>query len=564
MTTIQWLAPRPLWPDFTAAPGREAFKRPALLRFAKDTFMEDLQQILKSRAGDLRSYVARPETWRQPVAGLDAPAAAPLNPGAAAQPFRLYQPLHSRFYLISAALACRLPGLPDHTVKPDQGESIGFVIRRVDPFPSGGDVRNPAKRQEYAWIEGEKPGWRLVATAGVADGEQQLPLFPMAYGENGTRRRMLAGLVPVGKRQEYISARTLPALAPASSASSAAAPAAGSAADDPRLIDLQRKVIDPWAEQLDVFTTKLSAAEQANAEIKFSFDQGAALILLDFQNYLLANAPAVGNAIRDAAATSLAGPALTLYSTLASLMVTDQDTGAPVSLAEAMRKAKQHEAAFESATLRPNAPLALPAGYPRVSLVHANAQTLMQKNSQQVRTIQTLVAPALTTPAPVPAPRLPAKDPVSPLGNLWFVARCVYKRPQCGINARPIVSDPTEPFQLASIFDPAAPARPSQVTLPLDTTPAGLRKHDKSVAFMISDELAKQMARIKGLKALTEGDVGGPGIGIGMICSLSIPIITLCAFIVLMIFLYLLNIIFWWLPFFKICFPIPMPAKGDD
>ena len=113
------------------------------------------------------------------------------------------------------------------------------------------------------------------------------------------------------------------------------------------------------------------------------------------------------------------------------------------------------------------------------------------------------------------------------------------------------------------MFDPDAPARPSQVALPLDTTPAALRRHDKSVAFVISDELAKQMARIKGLKKLTEGEVDDPQLGIGMICSLSIPIITLCAFIVLMIFISLLNIIFWWLPFFKICFPIPtLKAKG--
>jgi hypothetical protein len=30
---------------------------------------------------------------------------------------------------------------------------------------------------------------------------------------------------------------------------------------------------------------------------------------------------------------------------------------------------------------------------------------------------------------------------------------------------------------------------------------------------------------------------------------------------VLMIFLVLLNIVFWWLPFFRICFPIVMKAR---
>ena len=37
----------------------------------------------------------------------------------------------------------------------------------------------------------------------------------------------------------------------------------------------------------------------------------------------------------------------------------------------------------------------------------------------------------------------------------------------------------------------------------------------------------------------------------------------LVAFIVMFIFLILLNIVFWWLPFLKICFPIPkMPSGG--
>ena len=77
------------------------------------------------------------------------------------------------------------------------------------------------------------------------------------------------------------------------------------------------------------------------------------------------------------------------------------------------------------------------------------------------------------------------------------------------------------------------------------------------LAFAISDELKRQMGRIKGLKELQDNDLDNPNLGIGMICSFSIPIITLVAFILLMIFVQLLNIVFWWLPFFKICFPVP-------
>jgi uncharacterized membrane protein (DUF373 family) len=46
-------------------------------------------------------------------------------------------------------------------------------------------------------------------------------------------------------------------------------------------------------------------------------------------------------------------------------------------------------------------------------------------------------------------------------------------------------------------------------------------------------------------------------VNIGMICSLSIPIITICALILLLVIVLALNVVFWWLPFFKICFPLP-------
>jgi hypothetical protein len=42
-----------------------------------------------------------------------------------------------------------------------------------------------------------------------------------------------------------------------------------------------------------------------------------------------------------------------------------------------------------------------------------------------------------------------------------------------------------------------------------------------------------------------------------MICSLSIPIITICALILLIIIVTLLDLIFHWIPWFIMCFPVP-------
>ena len=156
----------------------------------------------------------------------------------------------------------------------------------------------------------------------------------------------------------------------------------------------------------------------------------------------------------------------------------------------------------------------------------------------------------------------------------WFVVRFVYTRRDCGPLHPPLLSAPTQRFQLASFFDPDAPARPIRITLPLDTSPAGLRKFSKNTAFVVSDMLCGQMQRAKGMglvdlvravlpwplhKDLDVGQGGpcnGGGFNIGMICSLSIPIITLCALIMLMIIVSLLDLIFRWLPFFAICFPV--------
>jgi hypothetical protein len=66
------------------------------------------------------------------------------------------------------------------------------------------------------------------------------------------------------------------------------------------------------------------------------------------------------------------------------------------------------------------------------------------------------------------------------------------------------------------------------------------------------------------MSGLMSGAGGGSGLSLGWICGFNIPLITICAFFVLNIFLGLLNIVFFWLPFIKICIPIPIPASSDE
>ncbi|MFL6728624.1 MAG: hypothetical protein ACJ8E3_00850 [Sphingomicrobium sp.] len=157
-----------------------------------------------------------------------------------------------------------------------------------------------------------------------------------------------------------------------------------------------------------------------------------------------------------------------------------------------------------------------------------------------------------------------------------FLIRFVHLNADCGPLHPPVLSRPSETFELASFFDPDAPARPVRISLPMDTSPAGLRKHARGTAFVLSNMLCGQVQRAKGLglvdlimqvlpwplhKDIDMGDGGGckdgNDVDIGMICSLSIPIITLCALILLMVIVFLLDFVFRWVPWLIMCFPVP-------
>jgi hypothetical protein len=109
----------------------------------------------------------------------------------------------------------------------------------------------------------------------------------------------------------------------------------------------------------------------------------------------------------------------------------------------------------------------------------------------------------------------------------------------------------------------SGPAKPRVVDLPDPFDRAVLRRLRPSVGFAMSGRLGALLspASLDKLKDGKKPGDSGAGLGIDWICGFNIPIITICAFIVLNIFLQLLNLVFWWLPFVKIC--LPVPAKKD-
>jgi hypothetical protein len=124
-------------------------------------------------------------------------------------------------------------------------------------------------------------------------------------------------------------------------------------------------------------------------------------------------------------------------------------------------------------------------------------------------------------------------------------------------------SDPSPDFTIMRWYD-NSPAPPVQVALPdlLGDDRSALENLKPNIAFAVPAGLFNQLDGMT-LQDLLEGKKpSGGGPALDWICGFNIPIITLCAFIVLNIFLQLLNFIFQWLLFVKICIPFPRSSEG--
>ena len=697
---IQWQAPRPLWARFglpSAAGATVADQdRPAILRFASDDFMDQMLGTLERDPSQIDALVARPETWRAPMADAPVPEQADLiertpipgiadtvirrllakkpkqsipatvheteDPHAQGQarllPLKLYQPAHQRYYLVASSLICGVPGFPERAVALGAAEQVNYVIRRLLPetFENANDLR------EFAYVnDAQGKRWQRVNEddSRVAAGEELLPVFPLSYRDDATHPRILwGGFVPVGRREEYVSANVDRPSTPASAAGQQLPATPETPATRPsklaRVTQFQMEVGEPWrnlirssyrtAESLDRGEDEPPDAK-AKRVFEFNLQQQNVswLILLDFADFLSLHLDDVWKAVE----TGDPGPLAQhqkrkeLYDWLEKA---EMSAGLTIALTEPVNVLSVPPVRVEWRTPQPslraalkairapgvreklegieynytNNPTSLGQGdWPNFHFVLAGLNTAntpdgpftwlqlageadgstqfipepsvppstQAQMAAEVDRLTTLVGKALEANQETGAPPLPfalqlknsiaANLKISRTDPGWFVARFVYTRRDCGPLHPPLLSAPTQRFQLASFFDPDAPARPIRISLPLDTSPAGLRKYRKNTAFVLSDMLCGQVQRAKSLgfidlvlavlpwpfhKDLDVG-AGGPckmgSIDIGMICSLSIPIITICALILLIIIVSLLDLIFHWLPFFIMCFPLP-------
>lgn len=455
------------------------------------------------------------EDFLADAAQPDAAALAARVLEATSQPAKLFQPAHGVFHLVCASLCCRIPGFPDRQLRSEHQEKVCFVIRRVKDDGS-----------ESGWLADGR-GWQSLGDEPerlLDGGETRLPLLPAPSG-NG--RRLWFGYLPTASAETY-------KIAPAAREDTPNVPL------DPRIED-----------ELARFVTPLKGSPHSTLETITDPDQRHTVwvyLLLELAEFLGRHFKTLLAVLPGNAATTLPGAGQTEL----LRWLQQQTIGSakyPQSLAQALRTVADHAARLNDE-----------GGLAKGDAVFGEPFRLEGIPAGFVETLTLRVSAALDAAVPpVEMPRL------APSGDEHYVVRCVYERPLC--TRRPaIVSAASAPFRFATFFDTDAPARPIRIALPTDISPAALRKFRKGVSFMISASMQRKIAMVTGREKNLLKDEGPNAEqsvpDLAFMCSFSIQIIFIIAFFLLMIFAVVFNLIFWWLPFLRICIPIPKALLG--
>lgn len=452
-------------------------------------------------------------------------------------PVKLEQPVHRAFNLVLADALCLVPGEP--RVDPGKIESAGLVIRREgaaglegwlkrdgralgwQPLPGGvGDADSsydpdPERRRTQRLGANARLLRRLDSLPGEADmlAEDAAPLFkaPPEVAK-ATGRTLLYGFLPVSSNERQDSEPPPPPFSESDVATRV-----------PALLRPDR----PTADVPPVGTN----VSQAQVRPETLPETGGVRALVDALNYMAQEAGAFTG---EPYTASLAAVLRTIR-----LSGADQD-----NLFDFLTRAytvliERREDAGATVVAMPNA-------WPRLS--EATFERLVEAVYGAMVARWQRLAPA--------AARFDQAD-------ARYQVRCFIRVDSGdGCPPRMVWSPPSPAFTIKPWYE-SGDAPPIQIELPA-LTPERMRDLKPNVAFKVPPEIQQFMDKIN-LQGLLDGEAKKKaGIKFGMICGFSIPLITICAFIVLQIFLVLLHIVFFWLPFIRICIPFPASLTESE
>jgi hypothetical protein len=539
--------PRELDPG-AAARAAAVAGAPAILQRGDDDFVDAILEELRSDAGR---------------AGLATNLAAARVGGV----LKLFQPVQRQFHVAVLEAVCDAPGFP--RIDPARVESAGMVLRRVqfrrrasDALQRGRSAARVPVREGWMRAAGRLRGWVEIDPHAEAD-ERHDP--------SPANRLARKALGP-------------PALARRLAAQAAELPGALLAEDVLPLFLAPPDVCTEAGKTLyyGLVPTTSSDVSEAPGEMPSGFEPGSTA----FRNHLMG--PLRGDAATLPGGGSAVQPA---WRDIADI---PPDPGGHQALVTVFVKllrqlAIEFDAFGESAASRAlfaeleaiRLPLQLRSGEttPRTvtagSFLQACVPVLLERDDDATRPEMPVAWPALNAAA---TSRLMAAlgaalaerfKTVQARAGRFDQAGARYQlraflriKPECGCPARTVWSDYSEPFTIAPWYDGAG-APPVQVQLP-DATDRNLLKSLKpNVAFVVPAALNNLLGN-KPDDFMEGNATAPPSPDLQWICGFSIPIITICAFIVLNIFLSLFDLIFRWFLFIKICIPFPKISTGGN
>lgn len=515
-----------------AARRADAAGAPALLQRGDADFIEATLEGLRSPAGRLQ-------------------LAQSLAATRAGGVLKLFQPVQRQFNLAVLEAVCDIPGQP--RVDAARIESAGMVLRRLSP--------NDARQRE-GWMRsgGSLRGWVPLDAGADQD----------AHHDPRPERRLAR------------KAMGSPSLARELTAIAAQAPGALLAEDVIPLFLAPPDVCEQAGRTLyyGIVPTSSSEISEAPAEGPWNFGAASAA----FRDHLAAPLRGAAMALPRAGQLVSAGwrieadippgqsghiAALTVFVTLLRQLAVEFDAFGGSAASAAIFSELQ--AIRLVMPLRPgeSQPRTVPAG----DFLRACVPVLLERDAQAPRPEMPQTWPALPAQAAERLAGLLSAGLAERFrtvqggagrfdveGARYQLRAFVRLKPGCGCPGRTVWSGYSEPFTIAPWYESAGSA-PVRVPLPDATDRSLLKALKPNVSFVVPAPLANLLNG--DAKKLAEGEGSASGSpSLQWICSFSIPIITICAFIVLNIFLSLFDLIFRWLMFIKICIPFPKIGGG--
>ncbi len=476
----------------------------------------------------------------------------------------LRQPVHRAFYLVSAEVCCDVPGRPP--LDPKKIASAGMVIRRDAPG---------AADEAWTLLRGVAIGWepalsgvdpdvarRAARVRGLPfrddgrpySGELTHPMHSTtAVDAQGRRRTIVWGFVPVGSGSRPLS---LPAAARSrlsrvgkdgkrkngsSNPTSAAAAELEKAKAQMRAL-MEQALARPFGARAG------TTARADGVHVKGGVPTRAFAELVDS----LVRIHQVGS--------DPAQPQNARLESRVDRWRFDVFEGAGRSLLDWLRAVRK-EASDErrlGAWLDTNLPLSIglaAESYLAARLPDAGGHQLDERlvvsddEAQQLRAelVESHGARVSEAIDDLPVPRFGQRD-----DDLYVAIPFVRVREEGCEHVH--FGPPTVPFRVAAPLDPQA-ARPVHIPLP---RLSDLKKALPKASFLAPDDLAEKLLGLPMGKGLTPdlAPMAANSFGLCWMFSFSLPAITLCAVICLMIVLSLLDLVFRWMPFIFLRLPM--------